>query len=61
VTGTTLVAVGYWNKERMECKGVFGSGGASVGGMRMRTKICVPCLAYISDRGFRVLLCAWHN
>ena len=33
------------NKERVECKGTSVSGGASVGGMRMRTKICVPCLA----------------
>lgn len=26
-------------------QGVSGSGGASVGGMRMRTKVFVPCLA----------------
>lgn len=45
MTGTTLVAVGSSNKERVECKRISGSGGASVGGMRMRTKICVPCLA----------------
>ena len=29
MTGTTLVAVGCWNKERMECKGVSVSGSAS--------------------------------
>lgn len=45
VTSTTLVAVGCWNKERMECKGVSVSGGARVGEMRMRTKVCGPCLA----------------
>lgn len=45
MTGTTLVAAGSSNKERVECKGTSVSGGASVGGMRMRTKVCVPCLA----------------
>ena len=45
MTGTTLEAVGCWNKERMECKAVSVFGGAIVSGMWVRTKVCVPWLA----------------